>query len=283
MATADQAINSASKYLGARYKLGGITFAGIDCSGLIYKTFADIGAPNEVGGRRKSYGYVNWAKDNGRFTSGTAGMQRGDLIVYDSHDKNNRVDHIALYEGNGRAISALINPWGVSEHNINLPKENIVGYIRPEYTSEPTGTLASDPTGDPKLVKLFNWMTSPTSGIAASPVHYTYWKDFLAAGTAVDPDIGAAITQILNTAHVDPNSTVNFNSEFSFMNTLTNAVHVPTTGVPNSGNDLIFGPIITFINGFVGDISHAFYFLIFILIGLVLLYVGFKQKGASNE
>jgi cell wall-associated NlpC family hydrolase len=116
---ADAVVAAARSYLGSNYRLGTEGPRTFDCSGLIYRIFADAGELPRIGGMRiRARGYMQYFVSRGRFTKDASEARPGDLVVY------NRGSHIGVYVGEGKVISALVQPWGVSLHglrSINLP------------------------------------------------------------------------------------------------------------------------------------------------------------------
>ncbi len=100
-------IAAAREYLGANYVLGaeGPVF---DCSGLVFRVFADTGDLPRVGGMRlRAAGYMRWFMARGLYSRDALMRSVGDLVVW------NNGEHIGLYLGDGKALSALVQPWGV--------------------------------------------------------------------------------------------------------------------------------------------------------------------------
>jgi hypothetical protein len=120
---AEAVLRAAREYVGANYRLGTEGPRTFDCSGLIYRAFADAGELPRIGGMRlKARGYMQYFVSRGRFTRDESEARPGDLVVYD------RGEHIGIYVGDGKVLSALVQPWGVTVHrmkSINLP----VSYI----------------------------------------------------------------------------------------------------------------------------------------------------------
>jgi peptidoglycan DL-endopeptidase CwlO len=83
-----------------------------DCVGFVWYAFNQNGLKNKIGGYRSPKGYFNWFKERGRVTTEMSKAKPGDLIVW------GRYEHVGIYLGNGRAVSALINPYGVSRHDV---------------------------------------------------------------------------------------------------------------------------------------------------------------------
>ena len=93
-----QIINAASDNLGTRYRSGGITKAGFDCSGLIYSTFKkfDIELP------RSSY---EMAEKGTRIAFENA--KKGDLIFFINRGQH-RINHVGMItEINGDEIKFI--------------------------------------------------------------------------------------------------------------------------------------------------------------------------------
>ena len=111
---AEAVIAAAEQYLGHHFQLGSEGPKLFDCSGLVYRAFSDAGQLPRIGGMRlRAAGYMQYFVSRGRFTKDPAQAQRGDLVVYEFGV------HIGIYLGNGKVISALINPWGVSIHSLH--------------------------------------------------------------------------------------------------------------------------------------------------------------------
>jgi len=88
-------VNEARKWIGVRYRLGGETRRGVDCSGLtmqVYKKFR-ISLPH-------------W--DDKQYRMGTKvpkGQEKpGDLVFFDEHGRN--ISHVGIYAGNGKIVHA---------------------------------------------------------------------------------------------------------------------------------------------------------------------------------
>jgi cell wall-associated NlpC family hydrolase len=90
--TGDDIVKDAEKYLGVPYVLGGESTSGMDCSGLVQRTFADLGisVPRLVHEQQTVGQKVDSLQD----------AKPGDLVVL------NGGDHIAIYAGNGMVVHA---------------------------------------------------------------------------------------------------------------------------------------------------------------------------------
>lgn len=289
MATANDVLNSAAGYLGTRYKLGGESSLGMDCSGLIYLIFQNNGILDAVGGkRRKADGYVQWAKRNGRFTEGLAGVQRGDLIVYDHKNSSDRIDHIGIYAGGGKVISALINPWGVSQHNITLPDEHIIGYIRPEYTDTPStnpppvGVPASWSSATQQQIDGFNACLSSKGHDPDTIISLSDITDIVNCATA--NGVSYILSPDIVTAFVSP-GTKSFKDLTGVLKLGAGTPEVPGQFDPlgiNAALQNFLAGILGFVGGIGGSISHAFIFLVIIIIALAVLMVGFRVRSQPS-
>jgi len=117
-------LNFAVHQLNKPYRLGATGPRRYDCSGLVYRTFRQEGLASKIGGERTARGYYHWFKSRGQLTRHP---QKGDLVAWAHRGK--AVSHIGIFDGYNRsgqpmAISALINPYGVSRHRvfgINVP------------------------------------------------------------------------------------------------------------------------------------------------------------------
>lgn len=92
--TGDQVVADAKRYLGVPYVWGGTDPAtGLDCSGLVQRTYGDLGIP-----------LPRVAKDQaqaGVAVPSLAQARPGDLVAFGSP-----VDHIGIYVGNGQMLEA---------------------------------------------------------------------------------------------------------------------------------------------------------------------------------
>jgi cell wall-associated NlpC family hydrolase len=90
--TGADVVKDAEKYLGVPYVFGGESSSGMDCSGLVQKTFSDLGISVPR--------LVHEQKTVGQSVGSLKDAKPGDLIVL------NGGDHIAIYAGNGMVVHA---------------------------------------------------------------------------------------------------------------------------------------------------------------------------------
>ena len=90
-------VDVARSYLGTRYLWGGMTAAGIDCSGLVHMSYRRLGrlVPRDADQQEDAAQEV-------------AELEPGDLITY-----GKPVDHIAFYVGDGRILHATGRDDGI--------------------------------------------------------------------------------------------------------------------------------------------------------------------------
>lgn len=90
-ASSSTLLATAQKYIGTPYKWGGTTSAGLDCSGLVVRVYADIGKPLNV---RTAHQIIQAAPTRVDATQ----LQPGDLIGF-SHPGTPHIHHIGFYAG----------------------------------------------------------------------------------------------------------------------------------------------------------------------------------------
>lgn len=113
---ADRVMAFARSHIGARFRLGSTGMRYFDCSGLVFCVYSQAGLVRKIGGTRKRAAqYYHWFRKRGLVSRGNP--QVGDLVWW---TKRGRIVHVGMYAGGNRAISALINPYGVSRHRVNL-------------------------------------------------------------------------------------------------------------------------------------------------------------------
>ena len=120
----EQVAAMAAQYVGTRYVYGGSAPGGFDCSGLtmyLYKQFG-YSLPHTASGQYANCG-VKVSRSN---------LQPGDLVFFTSSGAGGKINHVAVYTGNGQIIHAR---YSVGKVHINYLSEsyynkNYVGAIR---------------------------------------------------------------------------------------------------------------------------------------------------------
>jgi cell wall-associated NlpC family hydrolase len=132
--TESGAVNSfARSQISKPYQLGANGMKRFDCSGLVFRTFREAGLARKIGGDRRARGYYWWFKNRGLITSKP---RPGDLVVW-AH-KGKPVSHIGIFTGYNRrgqpmTISALVNPYGVTEHRVHSINIPFKAYLRVRF------------------------------------------------------------------------------------------------------------------------------------------------------
>ena len=99
--------NVVYKYIGVRYKYGGTTPNGFDCSGFVWKVYQELGY---------SFGRTNVAHllNMGQKVS-RSNLRKGDLVFFKI---NGRVSHVGIYTGDNKFIHAS-SSRGVIESSLD--------------------------------------------------------------------------------------------------------------------------------------------------------------------
>lgn len=87
---ADQIINTALSFSGVRYKFGGTTTKGMDCSGLLYVSFGE----HDVQLPRTSF---HMAEEGHRIT--VKNVEKGDLLFFKTSRGSKRINHVGMVVG----------------------------------------------------------------------------------------------------------------------------------------------------------------------------------------
>jgi cell wall-associated NlpC family hydrolase len=98
---ADAVITSAKSHLGAPYLWGAQGPWSFDCSGLVLRSFADVGLVSKLGGWGDRSGYAIYSYFERRGLASRSNGEPGDVVVWGGGA------HVGIYLGNGMAISAL--------------------------------------------------------------------------------------------------------------------------------------------------------------------------------
>ena len=87
-------ISTAESYLGTSYRFGGVDYRGMDCSGLVYRSFMD--ALDVLVPRTSQLLYI-WA-----LKIPSSDIKPGDLVFFITDGSS--VSHVGIYTGEGRFI-----------------------------------------------------------------------------------------------------------------------------------------------------------------------------------
>jgi cell wall-associated NlpC family hydrolase len=81
-----------------------------DCVGFVWYVYAQNGLKDRIGGYRGVRSYYSWFRERGLVSRYNPRV--GDLVIWGDFK------HIGMYIGDGKAISALVNPYGVKIHPV---------------------------------------------------------------------------------------------------------------------------------------------------------------------
>jgi len=153
--TGQDVATAAQKYVGVPYVLGGTTSSGIDCSGLVQRTFADLGVDVPR--------LVHEQATVGTEVPSLAEAKPGDLIVM------NGGDHIAIYLGNNTVIHAPYEGRNVSVQKLWVGDDQIdtIRRVVPSEAPAPAAaslsSLLSGASSSSPLASLLSGTSSPSS------------------------------------------------------------------------------------------------------------------------
>jgi cell wall-associated NlpC family hydrolase len=109
----ERVIAVAKAEVGSKYSFASAGPTTFDCSGFVTYVYKQAGLLDRIGGKRRTVaGYLEWFRAQGAGRATTTDARPGDLIIW------GRNKHIGIYLGDGMAISALINPYGVKIHRV---------------------------------------------------------------------------------------------------------------------------------------------------------------------
>ncbi len=129
--TGQDVVNDALKYVGTPYVLGGESTSGMDCSGLVQKTFSDLGisVPRLVHEQATVGTKVDSLKD----------AKPGDIITLNGND------HVVIYMGNNTVIHAPYEGRTVSVQKVWFDQSDITSIRRivPEASASASATTSA--------------------------------------------------------------------------------------------------------------------------------------------
>lgn len=122
-------IAAARAYIGSPYRLGMEGPTLFDCSGLVFRAFADAGELGRIGAARmRAVGYMRWFARRGLLTTAVEDAERGDLVVYSNGE------HMGIYLGDGRVLSAVIT--GVTVHSLDGLNMPVTGFLAVDWSGQ---------------------------------------------------------------------------------------------------------------------------------------------------
>jgi hypothetical protein len=164
-------VDEARKYLGLPYVWGGTDpHKGLDCSGLVQVVYKNLGYDLP----RVS----NQQAAAGRPVASMAEARPGDLIAWDNSSRNNGVDHIAIYIGDGKMIEAPRT--GLNVRIVDVPSTpDVIRRILPDRPAAASGagTAAGSVTG---------WNAITGTAMRSAPAAVPYADLFAAASQRYD-------------------------------------------------------------------------------------------------
>ncbi|MBM1104687.1 C40 family peptidase [Aurantibacter crassamenti] len=95
---ADEIINTALTFSGTRYKFGGTSKKGMDCSGLLYVAFGE----HDVSLPRVSY---HMAEEGKRIN--VRNVEKGDLLFFKTSRKSKRINHVGMVVATGNEVKFI--------------------------------------------------------------------------------------------------------------------------------------------------------------------------------
>ena len=143
-------VSMAMPFLGTRYRSGGASPNGFDCSGFTMYLYAQLGysLPHSATAQYKNCGYAVAKSD----------LQPGDLVFFS--DSSHAIGHVGIYIGNGQIIHA----------RYSVGKITIDSLSASYYSSRNVGAkrIAEKYIKKAEQLRLFRFFTSSKSSEAAS-------------------------------------------------------------------------------------------------------------------
>jgi cell wall-associated NlpC family hydrolase len=126
---AERILSIAAAEIGDRYAFASAGPTRFDCSGFVFFVYKQAGLLDRIGGGRKTVaGLHSWFSKNHAVSQSEADAQPGDVLIW-GHNK-----HTGIYVGDGYAISALVNPWGVTRHKLDWIRMKVTAVLHVNLT-----------------------------------------------------------------------------------------------------------------------------------------------------
>jgi hypothetical protein len=187
-AAGEAVVTEAKKYLGLPYVWGGTDpNKGLDCSGLVQLVYKNLGYDLP----RVSYQQA----ESGRPVASMAEAQPGDLIAWDNSSRNNGVDHIAIYIGNGKMIEAPRT--GLNVRIVDVPSTpDVIRRIVPDAPVAGIGGSTSRVSSDTPYANLFS-AAAAKHGVSADLLVAVAKQESAFNSKAVSPAGAQGIMQLM--------------------------------------------------------------------------------------
>ncbi len=182
---ADRVVAEARTHLGAPYVWGSTGPHTFDCSGLVYRVFADVGQLARIGGNRGGYGLYQYFA--ARHLASRTDPQVGDLVAWGYGA------HVGIYIGHGLAISALVS--GVQVHGVFAVTTPFTAYLHTHL--DEVATASSSRTRDTAAPKRTAPTTSQRTAPTTTPTTSKRTAPAAPTGSAAHPGTRYAITALL--------------------------------------------------------------------------------------
>lgn len=141
---AARVVAAAQRHLGAPYQWGATGPSRFDCSGLVYRAFAEAGLLDRIGNGRYRDARSLYRYFASRGLASSSGGQIGDLVIYGGGS------HVGIYLGNGRVISALVE--GVRTHGLRALTTPFTAFLHTDLSGPAAATTTTGASGGSKAV-----------------------------------------------------------------------------------------------------------------------------------
>jgi peptidoglycan DL-endopeptidase CwlO len=155
---AGRVISIAMGELREPFRMGAIGPNEFDCSGFVFYVFKQAGLVDRIGNKRRgATAYRDWFKARGwRDKGDITKALPGDILIWGNGH------HAGIYMGDGWAVSALINPWGVSIHRPLKIKLALTDVLHVQMSREEGSYNGPSPSLTPSPIPSESPTTSPT-------------------------------------------------------------------------------------------------------------------------